>query len=90
MKTTRFCGTISGNGKYLIVGEKSTYTKDPDASSGNSGKYVYNGVDYTNEFDPVYYSNKYPDLKEAFGTDAELLLQHWATFGKREGRKAKA
>ena len=53
-----------------------------------SGKYVYNGVVYDNEFDPVYYSNKYADLKKAFGTDADKLLQHWVTYGKKEGRIA--
>ncbi|MBR4768103.1 MAG: hypothetical protein IK088_03905, partial [Lachnospiraceae bacterium] len=53
-------------------------------------KYVYGGVDYTNEFDPVYYSDRYPDLKKAFGTNEKLLLQHYVLYGIREHRIAKA
>lgn len=52
------------------------------------GKYVYNGVVYDDEFDPVYYSNAYADLKKAFGTDAAKLLEHWVVYGKKEGRIA--
>lgn len=36
--------------------------------------------------DTVYYANKYPDLKNAFGYDAEKLYQHWMTYGRPEGR----
>lgn len=52
-------------------------------------KYIYKGVDYTKEFDPVYYVNKYADLKQAFGDDVNKLLQHWVEHGKAEGRVAK-
>ena len=92
-----------GNNEFLLLqhwvqfGKREQRTaKDPNApakNSGNSGssggKYVYGGVDYTNEFDPVYYSNRYPDLKAAFGNNGLLLLQHWVQFGKREQRTAK-
>ena len=53
-------------------------------------RYIYNDVDYTNEFDPVYYMNKYADLKKAFGDNVQKLLQHWVEYGKKEGRIAKA
>ena len=53
-------------------------------------RYILNGVDYTDEFDPIYYANKYADLKAAFGTDAKKLLVHWVQYGKNEGRIAKA
>ena len=36
--------------------------------------------------DTVYYANKYPDLKTAFGYDAQKLYEHWMTFGRAEGR----
>ena len=39
-------------------------------------------------FDHVYYSNKYPDLKNAFGSDATKLYNHFQTFGIKEGRQA--
>lgn len=54
------------------------------------GTYVYNNVCYDDEFDPIYYSNKYADLKKAFGTDAAKLLEHYVVYGKKEGRIAKA
>ncbi len=50
--------------------------------------YVLNGVDYTSEFNPAIYYNRYPDLQSAFGYDVSLLLEHYATYGKSEGRKA--
>ena len=52
------------------------------------GTYVYNGVCYDDEFDPKFYADKYADLKKAFGYDAAKLLQHWVTYGKKEGRVA--
>lgn len=41
-------------------------------------------------FDARTYADTYPDLKAAFGYDAEKLLTHYLTFGKTEGRDAKA
>ena len=37
-------------------------------------------------FDADYYAAVYPDVAAAFGTDKELLLQHYITFGQSEGR----
>ena len=39
-------------------------------------------------FDHIYYSNKYPDLKNAFGSNAAKLYDHFQTFGIKEGRQA--
>lgn len=39
-------------------------------------------------FDHIYYSNKYPDLKNAFGSNATKLYDHFQTFGIKEGRQA--
>ena len=36
--------------------------------------------------DTVFYANKYPDLKQTFGYDAQRLYQHWMTLGRTEGR----
>ena len=41
------------------------------------GKYVNSSIDYGYVFDPVYYSNKYADLKKAFGTNAKALFNHF-------------
>ena len=41
---------------------------------------------YTDEFDPNYYMNKYPDIKNAFGTNTCDLFTHYQNFGIKEGR----
>lgn len=47
-------------------------------------------MDYTLVFDPVFYSNTYPDLKKAFGSDSQKLFDHFCRYGMNEGRIAKA
>ena len=37
-------------------------------------------------FDPVFYANKYPDVKNALGTDPQTLLNHYNTYGIKERR----
>jgi len=37
-------------------------------------------------FDVDFYHNKYPDLQNAFHHDNAKLLNHWKTFGIKEGR----
>jgi len=50
--------------------------------------YTLNGYDYSPVFDPVYYANRYPDLRAAFGDDANQLWQHFVAFGMMEFRQA--
>lgn len=38
-------------------------------------------------FDHVYYANRYPDLKDAFGYDRGQLLNHFVNHGYGEGRE---
>jgi hypothetical protein len=39
------------------------------------------------EFDPVYYLNRYPDLKAAFSaTGFKSAAEHWLSQGLSEGR----
>lgn len=52
------------------------------------GKYVNSNIDYGYVFDPVYYSNKYADLKKAFGTNAKALFNHFLNHGMNEHRQA--
>ncbi len=47
---------------------------------------VYNGVDYSKEFNAAYYYIANPDLQSAIGINAQALLQHYVMFGKKEGR----
>ena len=50
--------------------------------------YTLNGYDYSPVFDPVYYAGRYPDLRAAFGDDANQLWQHFVAFGMMEFRQA--
>lgn len=79
--------------KAIVEGilNKSVSITTSNSSSGNKAlntPYIYNNVDYRLVFDPNYYSNLYSDLKSAFGTNAIKLLQHFVTYGMKEGRKA--
>lgn len=47
-------------------------------------------IDYSAVFDAEYYYNAYADLRSAFGNDQKALLQHFVTFGMREGRHGSA
>lgn len=38
------------------------------------------------KFDPIRYADAYPDLKKAFGYNADQLLRHYNEWGAREGR----
>jgi hypothetical protein len=38
--------------------------------------------------DPEYYADRYPDLRNAFGTNATKLANHYKDFGRAEGRYA--
>lgn len=43
---------------------------------------------YEDLFDAEYYASQYSDVAEAFGDDEEALLQHYLTYGIKEGRSA--
>ena len=42
---------------------------------------------YSAVFDPTYYFENYPDIKVAFGNDSLAALNHFLTYGMREGRR---
>ena len=79
---------------YVVrVGQvlKLTNTSTPTVTSNTSTtKYVYNGVDYSLVFDPVYYASKYSDLKKAFGSNSTALFNHFKVYGVKEGRQGSA
>lgn len=78
------------NGILKTVGKTATTsaTNAPSTSSVSTKKYVKNGLDYAPVFSPSYYSNKYPDLKSAFGMDETKLFNHFIEYGMKEGRQA--
>lgn len=48
---------------------------------------VYNGTDYSTVYDYYYYTDKYSDIKNAFGGDANKTLAHFVNYGMKEGRQ---
>lgn len=77
---------------YIIkVGQvlKLSNTTSSNTVSGvSTKKYVHNGVDYSLVFDPLYYANKYNDLKKHFGINDTKLFNHFIQYGMKEGRQA--
>ena len=51
-----------------------------------SSSICVSAMDLKDIFDAEYYASQYPDLKEAFGNDADALFEHYVTFGLAEGR----
>lgn len=48
----------------------------------------YQGVDYSKVYNFKYYTEKYSDLYTAFANDPAGAIQHFVTFGIKEGRQA--
>ena len=73
----------------LAAAMKNAILADSTPGKVQNATTVYNGVDYSAEFDPqVYYDNN-PDLQVAIGTDGNALIKHYVESGKAEGRTAK-
>ena len=76
-------GVVSGiNGRVDVNNSKVDYSGDAKEN------YSYMGVDFSPVFNPEFYSEKYADLKEAFGNNHALLWQHFTTYGMWELRQA--
>lgn len=79
-------------GSYLY--EKHSYIAEQVNKKLNqnlqnqTSKFIYKNVDYTLVFDSEYYSNSYPDLRNAFGLDSAKLFDHFCNYGMKEGRIA--
>lgn len=59
---------------------------EPEQASSFTSRTVM--LDDGTVFDADYYANTYPDLKQAYGDDPNLLLDHYLSCGKAEGRKS--
>ncbi len=64
------------------------YAKDDPYTALAKGTTTYNGVNYSYEYNPLYYYLNYEDLRLAFGPNPEKLIEHWVLFGKNEKRVA--
>lgn len=70
--------------------KKASTTSTTPIVSVSGSNYIYNGVNYSLVFNPTYYSNKYADLKNAFGTNATNLFKHFIQHGMFEQRRGSA
>lgn len=90
--TSGASGVIANGGGVCKKKYSLTYSKiagygrpkyDVEASTS-----VIANNDYSLIFNATYYANKYSDLKAAFGTNSAALLNHFKTYGMKEGRQA--
>lgn len=51
---------------------------------------TYKGKDYSLVYEPNFYVDKYADLKAAFGSNENLLIEHFVKYGMKEGRQGNA
>ena len=79
---------------YIVYICKPAYTGTNISTS--SGNYLTNENNWIPDsvqnivFNASYYAAKYEDLKNAFGTDANKLYDHFLDYGAKEGRQASA
>ena len=64
--------------------------KDYSADTPIKPSYYYMGTDFAPVFDPDFYADKYPDLENAFGHNADALWNHFIVYGMYEFRQASA
>lgn len=57
---------------------------------GTTYGYIKEGVNYSDIFDPVYYFDKYPDVRAEYGNNTLDAFKHFTTYGMREGRQGSA
>ena len=86
----KYTVTFNGNGGSVSPGSKqvtydSTYGTLPTPTRTG---YIFIGWYTSGNFDANYYSNKYKDLKTAFGTDYQKLINHWVKYGMNEERNS--
>ncbi len=77
--------------KHSYIAEQVNKKLNPPSeihTPSGFNNFIFEGLDYSPVFDPTFYANKYPDLKNAFGTNATALFHHFCTNGMKEGRMA--
>lgn len=86
-RTTLYTGDIlvtktKGHTAIVVSGANRS------VSAGTAANTAYGGLDYSPVFNARYYADKYADLKAAFGYNEASLLNHFLTYGMKEGRQA--
>lgn len=78
---------LSGAANTATAAADNVAVSKPNAAT-STPKYTYQGLDYSLVFDPAYYTDKYADLKKAFGNSSSALFRHFCNYGMKEGRVA--
>lgn len=78
---------------YIKYGKAEGRKSTGSTQNGNQGNNQGNGnavegLDYSAVFNADYYYNHNKDVANAFGHDAQALLNHFVTYGMDEGRQA--
>ena len=72
---------------YIQYGQKEKRIATGDTYYG--GVTARNGIEYSAVYDYNYYITKQSDIKTVFGYDDKAALDHFITYGMKEGRQAK-
>lgn len=87
-------GDIAKQVNQKLSGADRTTVQSTSASSApqkqSKPTYLYQNVDYSPVFDPVFYHDTHRDLQQAFGMNTTKLFQHFYSYGMKEGRIANA
>lgn len=75
-------------GGKVLKGLDNRRKEEQKLFKAKASGYVAMGIDYSPVFDPVYYANKYADVKAAFGDNTKELFEHFLVFGMQEHRQA--
>lgn len=70
-----FVTTTKGHTGIAVDGKKRTVAKQ---------YYKYQNLDYSKVFDPEFYAAKNPDVKQALGTNGNVLFNHFILYGCNE------
>lgn len=71
------------NLEYSMIGLRYDVLKAINEGKG----YFHDGIDYSFVFNPEYYANSYPDIKQLTKGDKRELFSHFLTFGMKECKK---
>ena len=85
----RPCCNVSENGRIIHASSTTGKFVEANVYEKNTIITIRRFLNTINEFifDPVFYADKYPDLKNVFGYDSGALRKHYLEYGiKRKTR----
>ena len=86
--SAKFAAYNKSGGKVLTGLTKRRAAEKKLFDTAEKNVFVFDGVDYSKVFDPVFYAEHNPDVKVAYGTGAKKLFEHFRVYGMREISRA--